>query len=306
MQHQCKMGRFAEAFVGAVCVGVLVLAGRIICEFTHRKLVVPQPQCPRNVPLQLAYRQLEEETSHLGLLQSTCYVDPHERHWSTNRTHPQLTAMQATHQQRIDDLYCVTRRAGEWLQDVLRGEVPSDRFWQRLSTLCWLPRIWQSLRGCRWVLFLASVITTLPAACHGCWQWVSRRLCHGGKQTTLLETCTREQAWNRGGCVGPTVEHICGICHDKLLPQDKTLVLPCDHGALFHKRCLWPWLKRRDRCPTCCVTMGPAWIERNRLRRWQRRRGQDCCSLVLELVVAVHCGVELADMCSDPSPFQIS
>ena len=58
------------------------------------------------------------------------------------------------------------------------------------------------------------------------------------------------------GLVGVAGEHDrCVVCHEPVTADGDTMGLPCRH--VFHRRCLEPWLKKRDEegrapdCPTC-------------------------------------------------------
>jgi hypothetical protein len=45
------------------------------------------------------------------------------------------------------------------------------------------------------------------------------------------------------------LDSTCAICLSEYKASQKASELPCKH--LFHKSCLWPWLKQADSCPVC-------------------------------------------------------
>ena len=44
-------------------------------------------------------------------------------------------------------------------------------------------------------------------------------------------------------------QNFCSICLEKFLEKDYIIYLPCFH--LYHKNCIFDWLKRKKNCPIC-------------------------------------------------------
>ncbi|XP_057814638.1 E3 ubiquitin-protein ligase RDUF1-like [Cryptomeria japonica] len=66
---------------------------------------------------------------------------------------------------------------------------------------------------------------------------------------TILSFCILAQIIIAADHVNAESE--CSICTEPFQVGDDARQMPCHESHIFHARCLLPWLKRRNTCPTC-------------------------------------------------------